>query len=171
MKGYIQVYTGDGKGKTTAALGLAIRAVGAGMNVFIAQFMKGKEYSELESLAKFGDSITVRQYGRENFIYEKPEPEDIRCAVEGLEETKELMRSGKYDLVILDEANIAVYFNVFSVHDLLAVIEAKPEHVELVITGRRAAPQVLEKADLVSEMREVKHYHHKGIRARRGIES
>ncbi len=171
MKGYIQVYTGDGKGKTTAALGLAVRAAGAGMKVLIAQFMKSGEYSEIHALKKFGDAVTVRQYGRKNFIHGKPESEDIRLAGEGLTEVREQLISGKYDLVILDEASIAVYFNLFSVQDLIDVMEAKPEHTELVITGRRAAPEIIERADLVTEMKEIKHYHSQGVKARKGIES
>ena len=170
MKGFIQVYTGDGKGKTTAALGLAVRAAGAGLRVFIAQFMKGREYSELISLERFRDLITVKQYGRRSFIEDKPDVDDIRCAAEGLREVRETLISGACDLVILDEANVAVHFGLFTVDDLLDVMEAKPGHVELVITGRRADPRVIEKADLVTEMVEVKHYYSRGVKARRGIE-
>ena len=169
-EGFIQIYTGDGKGKTTAALGLALRAAGHGLRTYIAQFMKGREYSETEALKKHEDSITIRHYGSGNFICEKPGPEDKRCAVEGLEEAKQYMVSGEYDVVILDEANIAAYFDVLSVQELLAVIDAKPEHVELVITGRRAHELILEKADLITEMHEIKHYYQKGVSARHGIE-
>ena len=172
MKGYIQVYTGKGKGKTTAAFGLALRAAGAGMKVFIAQFVKGREYSELKSIRKFEGLITVRQYGRESFISEKngPEKEDIILATEGLNEVMEILKSGEYQLVILDEANIAVHFKLFPVSELLKIIDAKPDHVELVITGRNADTRVLEKADLVTEMRAVKHYYDIGVQARTGIE-
>jgi cob(I)alamin adenosyltransferase len=171
MKGYIQVYTGNGKGKTTAAFGLALRAAGAGMKVFISQFVKGMEYSELEAIKRFDDLITLKQFGRGCFIYEKPEEEDIKLAAAGLKETKEIIISGKYDLVILDEANIAVYYNLFSAQDLLNVMDEKPEQVELVITGRYADPKVIERADLVTEMKEIKHYYSNGVTARRGIES
>jgi len=170
MKGYIQVYTGNGKGKTTAAFGLALRAAGAGMKVFISQFVKGMEYSELEAIKRFDDLITLKQFGRGCFIYEKPEEEDIKLAAAGLKETKEIIISGKYDLVILDEANIAVYYNLFSAQDLLNVMDKKPEQVELVITGRYADPKVIERADLVTEMKEIKHYYSNGVTARRGIE-
>ena len=165
MKGYIQVYTGNGKGKTTAALGLAIRAAGAGLKVFIGQFIKGKEYSENKSLKTFERSITMRQYGRECFITKKPDKEDIRCALEGLKEIQDIIKSGEYELVILDEANTAVHFKLFSIKDLIDVIDLKPNHVEIVITGRYADPQLIEKADLVTEMREIKHYFTCGISA------
>ncbi|MFC1508855.1 cob(I)yrinic acid a,c-diamide adenosyltransferase [Candidatus Omnitrophota bacterium] len=171
MKGRIQVYTGDGKGKTTAALGLALRAAGAGLKVFIAQFAKGREYSELKALERFSDIVTVKQYGRQGFIVDgQPGEKDIACARDGLSETKRIIQSGSCSLVILDEASIAVYFGLFSAHDLLDVIDAKPEHVELVITGRKADPLILERADLITEMCEVKHYFNNDVKARRGIE-
>ncbi len=166
----VQVYTGDGKGKTTAALGLALRAAGAGLHVFIAQFMKGRDCGELHALEKLGDHVTIKQYGREGFIHGEPDEEDVKAAQVGLEEARAAMQSGDYELVILDEANVAVHFGLFSVDDLLAVIDERPEHVELVITGRKAPPRLLEGADLVTEMREVKHYYQDGLDARRGIE-
>jgi cob(I)alamin adenosyltransferase len=170
LKGYVQVYTGNGKGKTTAALGLAIRATGAGLRVFIAQFVKGMDYSELHALSRFSDLITLRQYGRDCFIYRKPSDEDILAARQGLEEVREVVGSGTYPLVILDEANIATYYNLFSVEELLALIDGRPDNIEIVITGRYADPKVLEKADLVTEMREIKHYYLQGVQARPGIE-
>lgn len=170
MKGYLQVYTGEGKGKTTAALGLALRAAGAGMKVFLAQFAKGEESSELRSLERLSDLITVRRYGRGRFIRGKPAEEDARAARKGLEEVRQVLASGEFQVVILDEANIATHFHLFSVRDLLEVIEARPPEVEMVITGRRAAPEVLEKADLVTDMRNVKHYYDQGVQARKGIE-
>ena len=169
-KGYVQVYTGDGKGKTTAAFGLALRAAGYDLQVFIAQFIKGRRYSEIKSLEKLKDNITVKQYGRGFFIRKKPCDEDIKAAKAGLEEIKELLASGKYDLVILDEINIAVYFKLLSVEDILDLIDLKPDDVELVLTGRKVDPKVIEKADLVTEMREIKHYYNNGIVARSGIE-
>ncbi len=171
MKGYVQVYTGNGKGKTTAAIGLAIRAAGAGLRVFIAQFVKGRRYSEHKALERFTDLITVKQYGRHCFVTKEPEEEDIRIAREGLNEVREIVASGSYPIVILDEANIAIYFHLFSVEDLLEIINNKPENVELIITGRYVDPRIEEKADLVTEMREVKHYYTQGIKAREGIES
>ena len=169
-KGYVHLYTGDGKGKTTAAFGLALRAVGAGMKVFIAQFAKGMKYSELESIKRFADQITLKQYGRDCFIINKPTPEDIALAREGYDDVLRIVKSGEYGLVILDEANIATYYNLFSVDELLALIEAKAEHVELVITGRKADPRIIDRADLVTEMKEIKHYYTQGVPARKGIE-
>lgn len=170
MKGYVQVYTGDGKGKTTAALGLALRAVGAGLRVFIAQFLKGMKYSELSSLEKVSGQITLRQYGTECFIHGRPGEEDFRLTRLGLKESREAMLSGKYQMVILDEANIAVHFGLLKVEDLVELIAIKPEGLELVITGRYARPEILEKADLVTEMKEIKHYYASGVQAREGIE-
>ena len=170
LKGYIQIYTGNGKGKTTAAFGLALRAVGAGLKVYIAQFVKGVEYSELESVKRLSDSITLKQYGLGFFVNREPDKDDIRAAREGLKEVRGIMCSGGYDLVILDEANVAVYHDLFSVEDLLEFMRAKPKNVELVITGRRADPRIIESADLVTEMKEVKHYYHSGVGARIGIE-
>jgi len=170
MKGYIHVYTGDGKGKTTAALGLALRAVGAGMKVYIAQFVKGMEYSEIKALKKYSENIVVRQFGRDCFIYKEPEDADIKAAREGLAQSEKAILSGEYQLVILDEANIATFYNLFSVDELLELIDKKPDDVELVITGRRADQRIIDRADLVTEMREIKHYYQKGVPARKGIE-
>ena len=171
MKGYVQVYTGDGKGKTTAALGLALRAVGAGLKTYIAQFVKGMKYSEIKAMDKFPDRITVKQCGRGCFIHSEPEEADFKMAREGLEEVRQVLASERYKVVVLDEANIATRLNLFSVDDLLELIDSKPEGVELVITGRYAHPRLIERADLVTEMREVKHYYSRGVRARKGIES
>jgi len=170
MKGYIQVYTGDGKGKTTAALGLALRAAGAGLKVFIAQFVKGMKYSELDIIPKLKESIKIKQYGRGCFIHGKPEKEDEAKARLGLEEVKEIIASKKYDILILDEANIAVYYNLFSIDELIEVIKSKPENMEIVVTGRKAHLKLIEIADLVTEMKEIKHYYSNGVEARSGIE-
>ena len=170
-KGYVQVYTGDGKGKTTAAFGLALRAAGAGLPVFIAQFAKGGDYSEVQAFRRFDDLVTLRQYGTGCFIHGKPGGDDIQAARDGLSEVRSVLHSGKYKVVILDEANIAAFFDLFSVEDLLVLIDERPEDVELVITGRNADPRVLERADLVTEMRELKHYYAEGVEARDGIES
>jgi len=171
MKGYVHVYTGDGKGKTTAAIGLAIRAAGAGMRVYIAQFVKGMHYSELDALDRYADRITLKQYGRECFIEKEPEEEDIQAARQGLEEVKGILASGDYQMVILDEANIATHYNLFSPDELIEVVRSKPEAVELVITGRNADPKVVALADLVTEMKEIKHYYNRGVQARAGIET
>lgn len=170
MKGYIQVYTGDGKGKTTAALGIAMRAFGAGLNIYMAQFVKGMKYSEQVTFEVLSEHLTVKQYGRGCFIKGNPTDEDVKAAREGLKEVKELMLSGKYQVLILDEANIATFYNLFSVDDLLELIKQKPDDVELIITGRRADPRIIEAADLVTEMKEVKHYYQEGVVARAGIE-
>lgn len=170
MRGYIQVYTGDGKGKTTAALGLAIRAAGAGLKVFIAQFIKRGEYSEIKALQRFTDLITIEQFGLGRFIKGQPSPADIKAAQKGLAKVKSIMASGKYIIVILEEVNVAVQCNLISVQDLLDIIDAKPKDTELVLTGREADPKIIEKADLVTEMKEVKHYYKQGVEARIGIE-
>ena len=170
MRGYVQVYTGDGKGKTTAALGLAVRAAGAQLKVYVAQFLKGGDYSEIKTLEKLKESITVKQYGRGGFIGNLPEEEDIRMARKGLKEVGEMIRSGIFDLIILDEANVAVRYGLISVEEMLDLIEAKPKHVELVITGRGADDRIIEIADLVTEMKEIKHYFRLGVKARDGIE-
>ncbi len=170
MKGYIQVYTGNGKGKTTAAFGLALRAAGAGLKVYIAQFAKKKGYSEHKAFERFSDLVLAKQYGLGAFIVNAPSEEDIAAARKGLEEAKEALQSGLWDVVILDEANVAASIALFSVDDLLSLIALKPEGVELVITGRNADERVIEKADLVTEMREIKHYYTKGVEARVGIE-
>jgi cob(I)alamin adenosyltransferase len=125
MRGYIQVYTGNGKGKTTAALGMALRAAGAGHKVFFAQFMKGTRSSELIALEKLSDHITLRQYGNNCFINGTPNDQDIRAALEGLKEVRKAMLSGRYQVMVLDEANVAIHFNLFSVDDLLDLIRIK----------------------------------------------
>ncbi len=169
-KGYVHIYTGDGKGKTTASIGLALRASGAGMKVFIAQFLKAKASTEFIPLATLSDSITFAQYGRDCLIKKKPTEEDKAIAQQGLSESRQAIMSGSYDLVILDEANVAVWFDLLSVDDLIDLIRKKPLHVELVITGRKANPRVIEAADLVTEMKEIKHYYTQGVSARHGIE-
>lgn len=170
MKGYIHVYTGDGKGKTTAALGLAVRAAGAGLKVFVAQFIKGRQYSELNALSKLADQITVEQYGLPRFLNGKPSDPDIEAAKYGLERVKSSMRSGRFDMIIIDEGNVAVTYGLISKQDLLEIIDIKPENMELVITGRGALPEIIDRADLVTEMKAVKHYYDKGVDARAGIE-
>jgi len=169
-QGYIQVYTGDGKGKTTAALGLALRAAGAGARVFIAQFAKGRPTAELSALQRFSNLITIKQYGQGRFIVDEPHSEDIEAAGQGLKEAEQAITSGEYSLVILDEANVAVDLGLFSAEALLTVVKGKPDYVEIVITGRNAHKHIIERADLVTEMRQVKHYHTDGVKARRGID-
>jgi cob(I)alamin adenosyltransferase len=170
QRGYVQVYTGNGKGKTTAALGQALRAAGAGLKVFIGQFVKGMHYCELDSLCTFGEKIVIKQFGRDCFIHNDPVQEDIDAACAGLDEIRSVVQSGEYDLVILDEVNIALYYKLFSVEDVLELIRTKPENVELILTGRMADSRILEAADLVTEMVEIKHYYTQGVQARSGIE-
>ena len=169
-KGYVQLYTGDGKGKTTAALGLALRASGRGLHTYIGQFMKGQRYGELEALRDH-PFITLEQYGNPRCIHrEEVTAQHVNEARQGLARARKAMLSGKYDLVVLDEVNVAIWFGVLSTEDVLAFLEAKPEHVEVVLTGRRAPQALIDRADLVTEMREVKHYYREGVTARPGIE-
>jgi cob(I)alamin adenosyltransferase len=170
MRGYVHVYTGDGKGKTTAAIGLAIRAAGAGLRVYIAQFIKMGDYSEIKALKRFSDLITIEQYGLGRFLDKTPSKEDIAIARKGLEMVRNVMASGKVNLVILEEANVAAKFGLFSVQEIVQMIVNKPKEIELVFTGRDASSQVIEVADLVTEMKMVKHYYEKGVQARVGIE-
>jgi cob(I)alamin adenosyltransferase len=170
MEGYVQVYTGDGKGKTTAALGLALRAAGAGLKVYIGQFIKNAEYSEIAALRCLADNITIEQFGRGCFILTEPCQADIDAARQALTTIGRILSSGAYDLVIADEANVAVALGLISEDDLLALVDRRPQQVELVLTGRGAPPRVLARADLVTEMRLVKHYYDRGVVARKGIE-
>lgn len=170
MKGFLQVYTGEGKGKTTAALGLAIRAIGAGHKVFLGQFIKGGLYSELKALKRLDDLITVEQFGLGRFMKGKPAAKDIEAARKGLAKLAPIISSGDYKVVILDEANVAVHCGLFSVQELIELINCRAEETELIITGRYASPEIIERADLVTEMKEIKHYYHNGTLARVGIE-
>ncbi|MCM8781137.1 MAG: cob(I)yrinic acid a,c-diamide adenosyltransferase [Candidatus Omnitrophica bacterium] len=165
----IQVYTGNGKGKTTAALGLALRAAGAGFRVFIGQFCKGRTYSELKSLRKIGN-IKVEQFGRRCFIKKNPDATDKELARQGFERIKMIIKEGFYNIVILDEINIALRYKLLDLDEVLELIKNTPKQVELVFTGRFAPKRIIDVADLVSWIRDVKHYYKKGIKARRGIE-
>ncbi|HAG09272.1 MAG TPA: cob(I)yrinic acid a,c-diamide adenosyltransferase [Desulfotomaculum sp.] len=170
-KGYVQVYTGNGKGKTTAALGLAFRAMGRSLKTYIGQFMKGQFYAELKSAAMVPPYITIEQYGRKDVHVQKPPAkEDIQLAQEGLGKARKAMLSGNYDLIIFDEINTAHFYQLISLNDMLNLIADKPDGVEIVFTGRYAPPEIIDQADLVTEMVEVKHYFQKGVYARDGIE-
>jgi len=169
-KGYIQVYTGNGKGKTTAAFGLALRAACSGKKVYIGQFVKGMKYSEVQ-VEKHIPSIKIEQLGRDCFIHHEPTEEDIEAARAGLEKCKKILKDGKYDLVILDEISIAIYFKLVSTEEVLEMIKNRLPHIEIVLTGRYAPKEIIDIADLVTEMKEIKHYYTKGIMARRGIEN
>ncbi|GAA0730698.1 cob(I)yrinic acid a,c-diamide adenosyltransferase [Clostridium malenominatum] len=169
-KGYIQVYTGNGKGKTTASLGLSLRAVCAGKKVFFGQFTKGMKYSELEAV-KILPNFEMEQFGRNSFIFGKPTKADIEEARKGLKRAEEVLTSGEYDVVVFDEINIALFYELFTVQEVLELLDKKPEKTEVILTGRYAAPEIIERADLVTEMREIKHYYTQGVPARKGIES
>lgn len=171
-KGLIQVYTGNGKGKTTAALGLALRAVGREMRVCMIQFMKGGgPYGEQLAAEKLAPFLTILQTGRDDWCRKStPSPDDIHLAREALALAEEKLTGDQYEIVILDEINNAVHYGLVSVDDVLQLIALKPETVELVLTGRNADERIIAAADLVTEMREIKHYYKKGTPARRGIE-
>ena len=171
MKRYVHVYTGNGKGKSTASFGLALRAAGAGLSTYIAQFAKGMPCSELVALERFADCITIRQFGRDRFITGVPAAADTLRAGNGFLEVQNIIHSGRYDIVILDEINVATFLQLIPVDHLLNLIAHKPPQVELVCTGRYADPRVIACADLVTEMREVKHYYQTGVQARTGIEN
>ena len=171
QKGYVQVYTGDGKGKTTASLGLSLRAAGAGLNVYIGQFLKKGGYSELKALERFSDLITIEQFGTGEYIIGEPKQVDIEAGKKCLAACKQAMLSGNYDIVIMEEAGVAEKFGIIDAKDILDIIGLKPQGLELIITGRGASQQIIDAADLVTEMREVKHYYTKGVLARKGIEN
>jgi len=167
----LEVYTGDGKGKTTAAFGLALRATGHGWKVLIIQFMKGSpDYGEITA-AKGVKGLTVVQTGLRTFVEKgNPSAEDLAAAARGLALAREALSSGRYRLIVLDEINVAVDYGLLRLDDALGLIDACPEDVELVFTGRGAKRAVLERADLVSEVREVKHPYQKGFVNRVGID-
>ena len=170
IKGYIQIYTGNGKGKTTAALGLALRAAGHGLRSYIAQFMKGQTYGELISLRSIPE-ITIEQFGKDTFIHlDRATSKDIQMAEYGLEKTRQVMMSGSYQIIILDEILVAIHFKLLTVDQVLNFLSAKPPTIELILTGRHAPKELIDKADLVTEMVEVKHYYQRDVLARDGIE-
>ena len=169
-KGFIQIYTGSGKGKTTAAIGLGLRAVGAGFKVHMVQFMKGRRYSEIDGIEQL-TNFTVSQHGRDEFVNKKnPEKIDIDMAQDGFKFAKKIINENKYDIIILDEINVAIDFNLINLEEVLQLIEKKPEPLELIFTGRYAHSELIKKADLVTEMLEIKHPYQKGILSRKGID-
>lgn len=175
-KGYLHVYTGSGKGKTTAAFGLAVRALCAGKNVYVGQFVKSMKYNEtrIEELFANADSsfgkITIEQFGRGCFINKDPEQVDIDLTVEGLDKCAEVMASGKYDVVILDEITIATWFKLLTPQQVIDALNKRAPQIEVVITGRRAPQELIDIADLVTDMQEVKHYYQQGVLSRNGID-
>lgn len=170
-EGLVQVYTGNGKGKTTAALGLALRAAGRGLRVYIIQFIKGGfDYGELNVVDRI-PNVTLKAFGRGRFITtDPPEKEDVRLAKQALQLAKEIVRNGEHDVVVLDEINVALKLKLVSLEETLELIKNKPRQVELVLTGRDAPSELTQVADLVTEMKEIKHPFTRGAQARKGIE-
>lgn len=192
-QGYVQVYTGNGKGKTTAAIGLTIRALGAGKKVYFLQFMKAKVYSEHKILPQISPNLTLEAIGKPFFVVKegsmpeeelakwrdkvvifppgKPPQEYVNIVAQGLAKAREAVSSGEYDLVVLDELNVALHFGLVTWEQVKEIIDMKKAGVELVLTGRGATPELIERADLVTEMKEIKHYYQQGVEARIGIEN
>ena len=174
FKGFIQVYTGDGKGKTTAALGLALRAAGRGLRTYFGQFLKGRPAGEALAAASLAPLLVIETFGRKGFVIVRkedgPADEDVALAESGLALCRKAMLSGKYDIVVLDEVCVAVDLKVLPEAKVLEFLDEKPAGVEVVLTGRHATPALCERADLVTEMTGRKHYFAKGVRARDGIE-
>jgi cob(I)alamin adenosyltransferase len=172
LLGQIQIYTGDGKGKTTAALGLALRAAGHGYRTYFGQFMKARPSGECAAARKLGGLITFAAFGHQDWTRrtDRPKPEDLKRARRGLARCRTAMRSGRYGIVVLDEINVALHFGLLDLADILAFLDERPPSVEVVLTGRRASAALLRRAGLVTEMKAVKHYFSSGVAARKGIE-
>jgi cob(I)alamin adenosyltransferase len=172
-KGLIIVNTGPGKGKTTAAMGTALRAVGNGMKVLMLQFLKGSwHYGELDAVKAFGDSFVMKQLGR-GFVKvggAETDPEDIRMVEEAWAEAERAILSGEWDLVVLDEINYAISYKMLDPEKVAEALRKKPEMVHVILTGRNAHPTIIDLADTVTEMKQVKHAYEKGVMAQRGIE-
>ncbi len=170
MQGYIHIYTGDGKGKTTAALGLALRAVGAGMRVSLIQFLKAGDYSEIKALRRLAPQVEIAQFGTGRFVRGRPAKEDRALAARGLEAARKVLHAAENDLVILDEINVAGFVGLVDPKEVLTLLKERPPQVEVVLTGRNAPSAWCEAADLVTVMQAEKHYYTKGVTARTGIE-
>jgi len=170
-KGLVQVYTGDGKGKTSAAFGLALRAVGRGLHVYIIQFIKGGfDYGELYVVKKL-PNLSLKAFGRGEFIDEEhPKDEDYKHAQKALKLAENIVTEGKHDIVILDEINVALKLHLIKLESVIKLIKQRPKHVELILTGRYAPGEILQVADLVTDMKDVKHPYREGFQARKGIE-
>jgi cob(I)alamin adenosyltransferase len=170
-RGLVIVITGNGKGKTTSAFGQALRAVGQGYKVFILQFMKGRAYGEYVAAEKYLPRLTIRRSGLDSFVMrDNPAPVDIELARQGLELTKKAISSGKYDMIILDEINVAVDFKLIPLDEVVDLIKNKPPALDLILTGRYADKQIIKLADTVSEIKEIKHHYAAGVKDRAGIE-
>ena len=168
-QGYVHVYTGNGKGKTTAAMGLAVRALCAGKSVYVGQFVKSMKYNETKIEPMF-PKLKIEQLGTGCFIFRDPSEEDIRMAQEGLERCDKILSEGSYDVVVLDELNIALYFRLVTTEDVIRIIKNRKPSVEVIVTGRYAPDELIDIADLVTEMKEIKHYYTKGVLSRDGID-
>jgi len=172
-RGLILINTGPGKGKTTAAMGTALRAVGNGMRVLMLQFLKGSwHYGELDAVQSFGDKFVMKQMGR-GFVKvggAETDPEDVRLVEEAWSEAEQAILSGQWDLIILDEINYAIGYKMLNPERVAEVLKRKPDMLHIILTGRNAHPTIVDLADTVTEMREVKHAYQKGILAQRGIE-
>lgn len=168
-KGYIHIYTGDGKGKTTAAFGLAVRALCAGKSVYIGQFVKSMKYNETRIAEKF-DKVVIEQFGDGCMLTREATDDDVRMAHDGLARCKEVLLSGIYDVVILDELTIAVFLSLLQLEEVLNLLRNKRPETDVVITGRYASQELIDMADLVTDMREVKHYYTQGVLSRDGID-
>jgi cob(I)alamin adenosyltransferase len=167
----VQVYTGDGKGKTTCALGLAFRAVGRGLKALMIQFLKGRGTGEMRAVARLAPDLTLRPFGRSGLVnLRAPAPEDLALIKEAWETARQAIAGGDYDLVILDEINLVLAYGLLALPELLESLARRPPWVEVVLTGRQAPPELVAAADLVTEMRPVKHYYEAGVQARKGIE-
>jgi len=168
-KGYVHIYTGNGKGKSTAAFGLAIRSACAGNSVYIGQFVKDMAYSEVQ-VTQYIPKITVETLGLGCFIENTPSDKDLKAAEEALEKCASILKGEDYQLVILDEINIALYFNLLNPQKVIEVLENRNPSIEVVLTGRYASQDLIDYADLVTEMKEIKHYYEQGVLSRKGID-
>ena len=170
-RGLVMVITGNGKGKTTAAFGQALRAIGQGYNVFIVQFMKGRKYGEYIVARKYLPGLTILRAGLDSFVMrDNPATIDIEMAQKGLAAAEKAIKSGKYDMVILDEINVALDFKLISLPEIIALIKSKPANLDVILTGRYAPAEIIEIADTVSDIQEIKHHYNKGIKDRAGVE-
>ncbi len=170
LPGLIMVYTGDGKGKTTAAVGQAIRALGHGYRVFMIHFMKGRDYGEFLATDKM-QNLTLVRAGRDDFVSkDNPDPVDVELAKNGLEQAEKAVMSGDYNLVVLDEINVAVDYGLIEESKMIELLQNKPQHVAVILTGRNASPELVKLADTVSEVLAIKHHYDTGADCCKGIE-
>jgi cob(I)alamin adenosyltransferase len=172
-KGCVHIYTGNGKGKTTAALGLALRAAGHGLKTIMVQFMKGQHYGELDSVKNLGGLVTIEQFGHPQFcrLTDPPDEADVKRAQAAIERIKKIIREKGCDILVLDEVMTAIMFNLITEAQVYEIIRSRPSGMEIVLTGRSVNTNLYDAADLVTEMQDIKHYYHKGVQARKGIES